>query len=301
MNKLNLYLQLIDPKSIVLPLSSIFVAVTLPFVDFVDYTIDFPFVVLLMAAVTAIQILSNVAGVLGRFRHTADREGYVCADKDFPLGESVYKTCFITAFVLSSAFVLWAVYYAYGTFFSLDAFVFMLGGVLVLRSAAGRASGSDFSNTGYYRDFHLFLFYGIVAVTGAYLMCVKTIPNWLVLLPASAMGFFSVSVNNLRNLNTVGRDRMECRTIPVLWGKGLARLYQLALLLAAWLCMLVYSALHMYNMNVWFYLFSLPLFVLDLLLLFRVRGDGGCETNVAVLLISITLFSALAGVGLSQI
>lgn len=95
---------------------------------------------------------------------------------------------------------------------------------------------------GYYGfgDIFVFIFFGIVGVFGSYFLYTKSL-DWYVLLPASAVGFFSVSVLNLNNMRDVENDKASNKnTLVVKIGLKYAKIYQVVLLNLPFFLCLVY-------------------------------------------------------------
>ena len=89
-------------------------------------------------------------------------------------------------------------------------------------------------------DLMVLLFFGGVSVLGVYPLYANQF-DWSLLLPASAIGCFSTAVLNLNNM----RDRMNDqrsgkRTLVVLIGPNLAKLYHVLLILCGITSMLIY-------------------------------------------------------------
>ena len=79
-------------------------------------------------------------------------------------------------------------------------------------------------------DFFVFIFFGLVAVLGGEFLYSKTF-NWLNVLPAAAMGFWSMAVLNLNNMRDVENDVKNNKiTVASKLGFEKSKYYQLILM-----------------------------------------------------------------------
>jgi len=89
-------------------------------------------------------------------------------------------------------------------------------------------------------DIMVFIFFGIVSVIGVYPLYAKTI-DWTLLLPASCIGLLSSAVLNLNNMRDTKNDADSGkRTLVVLMGSNLAKLYHSLLILGALACQIIF-------------------------------------------------------------
>ena len=113
-------------------------------------------------------------------------------------------------------------------------------------------------------DLFCFLFFGWAAVAGTYYLAAKTL-DFSILLPATAMGFFSNAVLNINNMRDMENDRASGKnSLVVKLGLKKAFVYHCLLIGGAFVCLTIYLVLHH---AAWYsYLFWLlfPLFLKDL-------------------------------------
>ena len=89
-------------------------------------------------------------------------------------------------------------------------------------------------------DLMVLLFFGGVSVLGVYPLFAKHF-DWLLILPAFTIGSFSTAVLNLNNMrDRVNDERSGKRTLVVLMGPNLAKLYHTLLILIGIACIIVY-------------------------------------------------------------
>ena len=144
-------------------------------------------------------------------------------------------------------------------------------------------------------DFYVFLFFGLVAVLGGYFVSCHTL-FWRLLLPAAAVGCFSVGVLNVNNIRDMETDAPNRVTVAIRLGERNAKIYQTALVVLGWVLMLAYCQLRMFSW--WHYLFvlTLPLYVLHLRGVWK-RTGRALDPMLPLLVVSTFLFCLLAGLG----
>jgi 1,4-dihydroxy-2-naphthoate polyprenyltransferase len=111
-------------------------------------------------------------------------------------------------------------------------------------------------------DVFVFIFFGIVGVIGSYGLYSKEIMLDM-LLPACTIGFLSVAVLNLNNMRDIDNDRASNKnTIVVQLGTKNAKLYHFALLILAFISLLIFISSPMLNQC--FYLVFAPFVIIAL-------------------------------------
>ena len=305
MSKLLYYLKATRPRTLLLALSSIFIGITLPFADYTNYTIDWKLVVLLFLTASFLQILSNVANELGDFRmgtdSTPDRVGPHYSLASGKLEEKDFKIMIILYMILSAVCGAAAIWVAFGTFWDLGAFIFLLGGFVAIKAATQYSLGIDNYGRRGLGDFYDFLFFGLVAVIGSYLLCAKELPGWYIILPAVAVGCFNTAVLNINNIRDMKSDEDTRNTIPVRFGEKKAKIYHVALQVIGWLAMLGFSAVIAHRFEIhsflnYLYVLSLPLFIWGAVQVCR-HDSSSLDRYLPLMVVSTAFFCILAGLG----
>lgn len=89
-------------------------------------------------------------------------------------------------------------------------------------------------------DIFVFIFFGLVAVIGTYMLFVKDF-HGDILLPASAIGFLSSAVLNLNNMRDIPQDKVAGkRTVPIILGFAKAKTYHAFLMLTPFVLATIY-------------------------------------------------------------
>lgn len=144
-------------------------------------------------------------------------------------------------------------------------------------------------------DLNVFLFFGIAAVAGTFYLSTNTFALE-VLLPASAMGLLSVAVLNLNNLRDFVNDRYNGkRTIVVSMGYSKALYYHAFLVLFPFILLVVYSSLQGASVYQFAYLLILPLFISDLVAIFKSPGDAHLDPFLKKHALKTLLLTCLFG------
>ena len=102
-----------------------------------------------------------------------------------------------------------------------------------------------------------------------------------------------MGVLKLNNRRDMENDR-RCgkRTIPVIIGIKRAKIYQFALIIAAFVCMTIYTVLHDCRSEKFLFLLTLPIFVLHLKQVAQSKGRA-LDAQLKVVSLSTLLFALL--------
>lgn len=270
------------------------------FLAVADYHVKPLSVVFLVLTAIFLQILANLSNELGDVLKGTDREerqGPQYGLNSGLLTVSQMKTL-VGVFVALSAIsgILMIQFSAFGSLFCMEGLCFMM----LLVGAIGSAMRYTLGRNPYgYRamgDLYVFLFFGIATVAGGYFLCTGEIADFKILLPAAAIGLFSVGVLNVNNIRDAKTDSATRVTVAILLGPKWSRVYQTVLILAGWACALIYCSLRM--TDIWNYLFVLttPLYIIHLLMVWK-RQDKALDPALPILVMSSFLFAILMGFG----
>lgn len=254
------------------------------------------------ALLTAVflQILSNTSNELGDFLSGTDRRD----DRQGPaytltgglISEKGYRVMVWTYAALSAASGLAMVWFSFGTFFSYGAIITLFLGVMAISAAMRYTLGKNPYGYRGFGDLNVFLYFGIVAVLGAYFVAAHEIPNWYLLLPAVSLGCLSTAVLNVNNIRDIETDTLTRRTIPVRIGEKKAKIYHVVLIAAGWAAMTGYTFVRAFDWCHYLYVCTLPLFIVHLAGVWKHSGKA-LDKQLPLLVISTFLFSILSGLG----
>lgn len=201
-------------------------------------------VIFALSTTLGLQILSNFANDYGDGMKGTDNEDRIGPKRAIQSGAitpgAMRYAIFITAFItLVSAMLL--IYVSFKGKYFLYSIVFFVLGILAIASAIRYTVGRNPYGYRGYGDVFVFLFFGLVSTFGIYFMFSKQF-DWLLLLPATAIGFLSVGVLNLNNMRDEASDKKSGKnTIVVKNGGAWAKKYHYFLVISAMILVLVFA------------------------------------------------------------
>lgn len=265
-----------------------------------NWKVDLWTAVLIVLTTVCLQILSNLSNELGdvqRGTDTAERQGpqYGLIGGGMSVGE--LKTLIGVFVGLCIVFGVAMTWRAFGTLWDLTPILILMLGAAAIAAAMRYTLGPNPYGYRAKGDIYVFLFFGLVAVLGAYFVCTQGLGlHWKLLLPASAIGFFSVGVLNVNNIRDMKTDAANRVTVAIRLGLRRSRIYQTALVGLGLACMVAYCLLCWPSPWHWLWLLSLPLFLRHLHLVWT-RTDRALDPALPLLVVATFLLSLLAGLG----
>jgi 1,4-dihydroxy-2-naphthoate octaprenyltransferase len=200
-------------------------------------------VILALSTTLGLQILSNFANDYGDGVKGTDNEERIGPKRAIQSGlitpGEMRYAIFITAFLtLVSAMLL--IYVSFKGKYFLYSIIFFVLGILAIASAIRYTVGKNPYGYRGLGDVFVFTFFGLVSTFGVYFMFAKQI-DWLLFLPAAAIGLLSVGVLNLNNMRDEESDRKSGKnTIVVKNGGAWAKKYHYFLIITAMVLMLAF-------------------------------------------------------------
>ena len=263
-----------------------------------DYRVSWGVAVLTVLTTVCLQILSNLSNELGDVLHGTDTPERLGPQYGLNSGELTVAQMkrliglFVILCMVSGTAMTW---YSFGTLLDLTPILVLLLGAAAITGAMKYTLGRNPYGYRGLGDVYVFLFFGIVAVCGAYFVVSHTM-FWRLLLPGAAVGCFSVgvlNVNNTRDMKTDARNRV---TVAIRLGEHRAKIYQSILIVLGWALMVAYCCLRFFSWWHYLYVLTLPLFVLHLRGVWQ-RNDRELDPMLPLLVMATFLFCVLAGVG----
>jgi len=263
-----------------------------------DFKVDFRVAVLIVITTVCLQILSNLSNELGDVLHgtdTEDRKGprYGLNGGVLSIREMKWLIGLFVVLCIVSGTAMTLL--SFGTLWDMTSILVLLLGAAAIMGAMKYTLGRNPYGYRGLGDVYVFLFFGLVSVMGSYFVASHTL-FWRLLLPAAAVGFFSMGVLNVNNIRDMETDAENRVTVAIRLGERKAKVYQTVLIVLGWVLMLVYCQLRMFSW--WHYLFvlTLPLYVLHLRGVWKRTGKD-LDPMLPLLVMSTFLFCLLAGVG----
>jgi 1,4-dihydroxy-2-naphthoate octaprenyltransferase len=201
-------------------------------------------VIFALSTTLGLQILSNFANDYGDGMKGTDNEDRVGPKRSIQSGAitpgSMRFAIFITSFLtLVSAMLL--IYFSFKGKYLYYSILYFVLGILAIASAVRYTVGKNPYGYRGYGDVFVFIFFGIVSTLGVNFMFLKEL-DWLLFLPATAIGFLSVGVLNLNNMRDEESDRKSNKnTIVVINGGAWAKKYHFILIVSAMVLMLAFA------------------------------------------------------------
>ena len=262
-----------------------------------DY--DLLTVVLLALTTVCLQILSNLSNELGDTlsgTDRSDRQGIHYSIQDGEMTVPEMKRL-IGCFAVLSCLVGFAmVWRAFGTVLAPLPAAFLALGAAAVWAAMHYTLGKNPYGYRGLGDIFVFIFFGLATVCGGYfLTCLAW--DWSILLPASAIGCFSVAVLNVNNIRDMKSDAETRTTVALKLGLRRARIYQTVLIAAGWVLMTVFAATEPLHWLHFAYVLALPGFVKHLHGVWT-REDRALDPMLPLLVVSTFTFALFAGITL---
>lgn len=283
-------------RTLPLSLSGVILGVTLA----ADKTDVSPWTAALIFLTTVcLQILSNLSNELGDTlsgTDSADRQGpkYALGSGDMTIGDiKKLILMFIGLCVISG---LAMIQVSFGSLFKTESICLEALGAAAIVGAMKYTLGKNPYGYRGLGDVFVFIFFGLVSVLGGYYVAARELPPLIMLLPASAIGCFSVGVLNVNNIRDMKTDAVNRVTVAIKLGVKGARIYQTVLIVAGWILMPVFCAIYDSAPGHYIFIVTIPLYIKHLQGVWT-RSERALDPMLPILVISTFFLSILAGAG----
>lgn len=255
---------------------------------------------LALATTLGLQILSNFANDYGDFVKGTDNEDRVGPQRALQSGMISRKEMYggmITTGIITFIFAVMLIYVAFGGRSILYGIIFLLLGIAAIAAAVKYTVGDSAYGYRGLGDVFVFLFFGLVGVYGSYFLYAIEW-DWRVLLPAATIGFLSAGVLNLNNMRDRAADaRAGKNTLVVKMGAENAKQYHYFLLLAAFSCIILYSAFSFEGIDDLLYLFAFVPLLMHLKRVMENKNPVLLDPELKKLAIGTFILAILFGLG----
>lgn len=254
---------------------------------------------LIFLTTVCLQILSNLSNELGDTlsgTDSADRQGpkYALGSGDMTIGDiKKLILMFIGLCVISG---LAMIQVSFGSLFKTESICLEALGAAAIVGAMKYTLGNNPYGYRGLGDVFVFIFFGLVSVLGGYYVAARELPPLIMLLPASAIGCFSVGVLNVNNIRDMKTDAVNRVTVAIKLGMKGARIYQTILVTLGWALILVFCAVYDSAPGHFLFLITLPLYIKHLQGVWT-RSERTLDPMLPILVISTFFLSILAGAG----
>lgn len=244
-----------------------------------------------------LQILSNLSNELGdvlRGTDTEDRQGPRYGLDQGLVSIPEMKRLISISATMAAVFGMVMVWVSFGTLFCVKSICLLVLGAAAIWAAMHYTLGKNPYGYRGLGDLFVFIFFGLVSVLGGFFVATHTISSWWLLLPAAAIGCFSVGVLNVNNIRDMKTDAANRTTVAIKLGERNARRYQTALVCAGWLLLLIFTAF--YRFSPWHFLFviTIPLYVKHLKGIWTLK-ERALDSMLPLLVISTFILSLILG------
>lgn len=254
---------------------------------------------LIFLTTVCLQILSNLSNELGDTlsgTDSADRQGpkYALGSGDMTIGD--IKKLILMFIGLCVITGLAMIQVSFGGLFKTESICLEALGAAAIVGAMKYTLGK---NPYGYRgpgDVFVFIFFGLVSVLGGYYVAARELPSLIMLLPASAIGCFSVGVLNVNNIRDMKTDAVNRVTVAIKLGMKGARIYQTILVTLGWALILVFCAVYDFAPGHYIFIITIPLYIKHLQGVWT-RSERALDPMLPILVISTFFLSILAGAG----
>lgn len=253
-------------------------------------------VIFALLTTLGLQILSNFANDYGDGVKGTDNEDRVGPKRAIQSGlitpQAMKKAMLITS-LITLTFAVLLIYFAFKESYLLYSFIFLILGILAIASAIRYTVGKGAYGYRGFGDLFVFVFFGLVSAFGVYFMFSKTI-DWLLLLPATAIGFLSVGVLNLNNMRDEESDRKSGKnTIVVKMGGAAAKKYHFFLVISAMVLVLLFAFLNDFHFDQYIFVVAYFPLIGHLITVYKNKNPKFLDPELKKLAISTFLLSVL--------
>ena len=200
-----------------------------------------------------LQILSNFANDYGDGIKGTDNEHRVGPKRAIQSGvisAPAMKRAIVITSILTFISATLLIYFAFGVDYIWYSLIFLALGILAIISAIRYTVGNTAYGYSGYGDLFVFIFFGLVSTLGVNFLYSKQL-DWILVLPAVAIGFLSVGVLNLNNMRDIESDRMSNKnTVVVKIGLAAAKKYHYFLVSSAMILVLLFAIYIDFNKDV---------------------------------------------------
>lgn len=253
-------------------------------------------VIFALLTTLGLQILSNFANDYGdgvKGTDNDDRVGPKRAIQSGVISPAEMKRAMIITSLITLLFAVLLIYFAFKEKYLLFSLIFLVLGILAIASAIRYTVGKGAYGYRGYGDVFVFIFFGMVSTFGVYFMFSKSL-DWLLLLPATSIGFLSVGVLNLNNMRDVESDRKAGKnTIVVKNGGAWAKKYHFFLVISAMVLVLIFAFLNDFHFDQYFFVVAYFPMISHLMTVYRNKTPRLLDPELKKLAISTFLLAVL--------
>ena len=263
-----------------------------------EHNVSWYVIVLTILTTVSLQILSNMSNELGDWLSGVDgedRSGPQYSMQEGGLTEDEMRSCIRIMVLVCCILGLGMIRASFKTILCIQSECLVVLGAAAIWAAMHYTLGNKPYGYRGLGDVFVFIFFGLVPVTGGYFVCAQAIEP-TTLIPGAAIGLFSVGVLNVNNMRDMKSDAANRVTVPLKLGEHRAKIYHTILITGGWVLMLLYTVLFTGGWTPYLYIITLPLYVKHLRGVWK-RSGRELDPMLPMLVLSTFIFSLLAGTG----
>lgn len=257
-----------------------------------------------LAIVTTLglQILSNFANDYGDGVKGTDNETRIGPERAIQSGVisiKQMKNGIILTSVLTFLVAVLLIYISFGKENFLYTLLFLVLGITSIAAALKYTIGNSAYGYRGLGDVFVFLFFGLLSVLGSYFLYAKQL-DWVLMLPACAVGLLSAGVLNLNNMRDELSDRASNKnTLVVKIGGKKAKAYHFVIVILAMLALLIFAFLKDFRLLQYLFLIGFIPVLLHLKRIASYQNPKQYDPELKVLSLSTFLISVLLSIVLN--
>ena len=254
---------------------------------------------LIFLTTVSLQILSNLSNELGDTlsgTDTDERQGPKSALGSGELTVPDIKKLIGMFICLCIVFGLAMIQVSFGSIFKAESLCLEVLGAAAIVGAMRYTLGKNPYGYRGLGDLYVFIFFGLVSVLGGYYVAARELPPLTMLLPASAIGCFSVGVLNINNIRDMKTDAVNRVTVAIKLGMKGARIYQTILIVLGWTLLLTFCTAYNFALGHFMFVITIPLYIKHLQGVWT-HSERALDPMLPMLVISTFILSILTGAG----
>jgi 1,4-dihydroxy-2-naphthoate polyprenyltransferase len=261
----------------------------------------FNLAIALLGLTTAVllQVLSNYANDYGDFVSGADEKRVSTYERALQSGQINPGQMRRMLIILSSlTFVTGISLITLAAIAPLVKLLFLILGIFCILAAITYTIGKKPYGYIGMGDIAVFLFFGIIGVSGIYVLQTGQW-DWHIILPSASFGLLSTGVLNVNNIRDIESDRISGKkTLVVKIGLEKAKIYHTCLILGAVVLGIISTLLDYHKVIQLLYFFTIPLFLMNIYKVHTVSKSDLYDKELKNLAFASFLYSVTYGLGL---
>lgn len=311
MSKLKSFIKAARLRTLPLSVSGIIVGASLADFNTVigsslnDVHANYPFQknywIFLLAILTTIgfQVLSNFANDYGDGIKGTDknREGEARMVASGAVSPKQMKNAMVVTSVLTLIVAIALIYVSFGKENFMFSLLFFGLGITSIVAAIKYTVGKSAYGYSGFGDLFVFMFFGLLAVTGTYFLYTKEL-NFTVFLPAFSIGLLSTAVLNLNNMRDRVNDAKSGKnTLVVKIGAEFAKYYHYYLIGSSFLFAMLYTGIRFKSPTQFLFVIAYIPLLIHVFFVARNTKEALLDGELKKVALSTFLFAILFGIG----